>query len=594
MSQFDLKIGIGGAAGQGIASVGNILASIFARRGLNVLAYNAYQSLIRGGHTFLTIRTSDDPVPTHGDTLDILVCLNQDTLDRHLGIMGPGTFAVYDGDKIKPLDAPANVNMCALPVSTLSPNPINKRLGNTIATGAVLRLAGFSMDPLAEALQKQFARKGAEVVEENLAAAGAGYDFAGEHFQAMTHTIPAEKDGLAILNGNTALAMGAAAAGVNFYCAYPMSPATGVLHWMASHARKLGIMVRQVEDELGVINMAIGAAHAGSRAMCATSGGGFALMTEGLGLAGMMEIPVVVINVQRGGPSTGVPTKTEQGDLWQALGASQGEYPRVIVAPTDIADAFSTIPELFNIVDRLQCPAIVLSDLLISEGTGSVDPKVFKWDQEFDRGELITTPNGSAGNGAYKRYLITKSGVSPRALPGLEGYIHVAASDEQDEDGTLISDEFTNPHKRQAMVEKRMRKMDLAMTLIPAPRLDGPADAEVTLVGWGSTKGVLKEAVQQLAAAGTVANHLQVKWLVPLPGQTISDILNASKKVIIVENNFTGQFERYLRSETGFSPTGHIRKYDGEPFLPHHVTEGVQAILEGKSASYVPTHEYMV
>ena len=594
MSQFDLKIAIGGAAGQGIASVGNILARIFARRGLNVIAYNAYQSIIRGGHTYLTIRTSDDPVPTHGDTVDILVCLNQDTMDRHLGNLGPGSFVIYDGGKIKPLDVPAKVNLCALPVKDLATNPTNKMLSNTIAAGAVLYLAGFDIDPLVDSLTKQFSRKGPEVVEENLGSAQAGYDFAKEHFSPLAHKIPDARPGLPVVTGNDALAMGGAAAGVKFYCAYPMSPATGVLHWMAANGPDLGILVRQVEDEIGVITMAIGAAHTGVRALCATSGGGFALMTEGIGFAAMTETPVVVINVQRAGPSTGVPTKTEQADLWQMLGASQGDYPRIIVAPTDIADCFTTLPETFNVADRLQCPAMVLTDLLISEGTSTVDPSVFKWDQQIDRGELITTSNGSNGEGPYLRYKITDSGISPRAIPGLEGYIHVVASDEQDEDGILISDEFTNPHKRQAMVEKRGRKMAAAEAMIPAPELEGPTGAEVTLLGWGSTKGVIREAIALLAADGVTVNHLQIKWLVPLHGEEINDILIKSKQVFIVENNYSGQFARYLRSETGFTAAGHIRKYDGEPFQPHHVVDGVKELLKGKSTQYVPTHEIMV
>ena len=217
--------------------------------------------------------------------------------------------------------------------------------------------------------------------------------------------------------------MGGAAAGVKFYCAYPMSPSSGVLHWMARHARQLGIMVRQVEDEIGVINMAIGAAHTGCRAMCATSGGGFALMTEALGAAAMMEIPVVCINVQRAGPATGVPTKTEQGDLWQVLGAGQGDYPRIIVAPTTISDCFKTVPELFNLVDKFQCPGIILSDLLLSEGRSSVDPAELDFNVPIDRGEVIGL-NGATPplNGGYKRYEITDSGISPRALPGTLGF----------------------------------------------------------------------------------------------------------------------------------------------------------------------------
>ncbi|MBM4298971.1 MAG: 2-oxoacid:acceptor oxidoreductase subunit alpha, partial [Deltaproteobacteria bacterium] len=400
---------------------------------------------------------------------------------------------------------------------------------------------------------------------------------------------------LAFFEGNQALAMGGAAAGVRFYCAYPMSPSSGVLHWMARHAQQLGIMVRQVEDEIGVINMAIGAAHAGCRTMCATSGGGFALMTEGLGAAAMMEIPVVCINVQRAGPATGVPTKTEQGDLWQVLGAGQGDYPRIIVAPTTIPDCFKTVPELFNLVDRFQCPGIILSDLLLSEGRSSIDPAELDFNVPIERGEVIGL-NGATPplNGGYKRYEINQSGISPRALPGTLGFEHVVATDDHDEDGVLISDEFTNPHKRQAMHEKRMRKMASILPQIEAPKLWGAADGQVTLIGWGSTQGLIREAIAQLADGGIAANQLQIKWLVPLHSEAIMATLAKSKKTIIVENNYSGQFARYLRSETGFAADGHIRKYDGEPFMPHHIVDGVKKILAGTTKQYVPVHEIMV
>jgi 2-oxoglutarate ferredoxin oxidoreductase subunit alpha len=393
---------------------------------------------------------------------------------------------------------------------------------------------------------------------------------------------------------------------VRFYCAYPMSPSTGVLHWFARHGQQLGIMVRQVEDELGVINMAIGAAHTGARAMCATSGGGFALMTEALGAAAMMEVPVVCIDVQRAGPATGVPTKTEQGDLWQVLGAGQGDYPRLIVAPTTILDCFKTVPELFNLAERFQCPGIILSDLLISEGRSSVDPDDLSFDVPIDRGEIVGA-NGSnghangSGNGhtpdglaTYKRYEFTESGVSPRAFPGTEGYVHVVATDEHDDEGGLISDEYTNPHKRQAMHEKRMRKMDGILPRIEPPRLYGSPEADVTLLGWGSTEGVIREAIDQLAAQGVVANNLQIKWLVPLHADAIMEELGKSRRVIIVENNYSGQFARYLRSETSFVADGHIRKYDGEPFMPHHIVDGVKTILAKETTRYVPKHEILV
>ncbi|HKW27656.1 MAG TPA: transketolase C-terminal domain-containing protein, partial [Terriglobales bacterium] len=408
--------------------------------------------------------------------------------------------------------------------------------------------------------------------------------------------VPMTENRYAVLSGNTAMAMGGAAAGVKFYCAYPMSPSTGVLHWMAAHARKAGIMVRQVEDEIGVVNMAIGAAHAGVRSMCATSGGGFALMSEGLVMSAMMETPVVVIDCQRAGPSTGVPTKTEQGDLWQMLGAAFGDYPRVIGAPLDIEDCFKMIPEIFNVVDRFQCPGIVLCDLLLSEGRLSVDPKDLDFNTVIERGELITTADGNGfdGDGTYKRYRITESGISPRAVPGVPGHTHTAASDEHDEDGVLISDEFTNTTKRRAMMEKRMRKVAGIEAMVPPPTLRGPRDADVTLIGWGSTKGVIEEACELLSDQGISANQLQVRWLVPLHGDAIRDLLQEARHTIIVENNYSGQFARYLRSETSYVPNGYIRKYDGEPFMPHHIVEAVKEQLKGETKLSVPAHEIMV
>ena len=385
--------------------------------------------------------------------------------------------------------------------------------------------------------------------------------------------------------------MGGAAAGVKFYAAYPMSPSTGVLHWMAQHAHELGIMVRQVEDEIGVANMVIGAAHAGCRAMCATSGGGFALMTEAIGAAAMMEIPAVFINVMRAGPSTGVPTKTEQGDLWQVLGASQGDFERFIVAPKDVLDAYNTVPELFNLVDRAQCPGIIISDLLISEGTFNVDPDLVDFQPEIDRGALVVDPSP---NGNYLRYADTESGISPRVVPGYEGFVHVVTTDEHDEDGVIISDEFTHPHKRRRSVEKRARKFLGVAADVSPPTLEGPQDAEVTLVGWGSTYGVIREAIEMLSEQGVVANQFAIKWIVPFHSEVVEEVLSSAKRVLIVENSHSGQFARYLRSETGFSAHGHIRKYDGEPFMPHHVVEGVLELLESEAAIHVPYQEIIV
>ena len=590
--QFEFSLAIGGAAGQGIATPGSILARLFTRRGLWLNAYNAYQSIIRGGHIYLTIRLSDKRIYSHGDHLNMLVALNQDTMNRHVGLLGAGGTVIFDSDKIKPGEAAEGVQLCPMPVKELSNRSRNKVIQNTVALGVITYLLGLDFEVLETALTLQFARKGEAVVTENVTAARAGYDYAVANFQALPEALPTGEKPLALWTGNDALAMGGAAAGVRFYTAYPMSPATGILHWMARNARDLGIMVRQGEDEIAVANMAIGAAHVGARAMCATSGGGFALMTESVGSAAMMEIPLVFINVMRAGPSTGVPTKTEQGDLWQVLGASQGDFERLIVAPTDALDAFNSVPEIFNLCERHQCPGIVISDLLISEGTFSADPDEIDLHPEIDRGDVIT--NGAALNGEYLRYEDTESGVSPRALPGIPGYAHVVATDEHDQDGVLISDEFTNPHKRRRMVEKRARKIANVAEQIPAPELAGPADADVTLIGWGSTQGVIKEAIEQLAEKGVTANQLAVRWIVPFHSQAVVDAVNGAKRTIIVENSFSGQFYRYLRSETGLSVDGHIRKYDGEPFMPHHIVDGVLEQVAGKTNHYVPYQEIMV
>ena len=587
---YDFAMGIGGEAGQGIATPGDILARIFVRRGLHLNTYNAYQSIIRGGHIFLVVRVSDEELFSHGDSMDLLLCLNQDTMDRHLGLMGRGSRVVYNGDSIKPGDAQDGAHLCPLPVGELT-NSRNRLMQNTVAVGAIISLMGMDFSILEDSLRLRFARHGEAVVEENVRVARAGYDFAESNYEPFPNATPTGDTPLGVWSGNEALAMGGAAAGVKFYAAYPMSPSTGVLHWMAQNARNLGIMVRQVEDEIGVANMTIGAAHAGTRAMCATSGGGFALMTEAVGSAAMMEIPAVFIDVQRAGPSTGVPTKTEQGDLWQTLGASQGDFERFIVAPRDALDAFNTIPELFNLVDKAQCPGIVISDLLISEGRFSFNPSDVDMQPKIDRGDIIMEPSQVDG---YKRYANTESGISPRALPGLEGYVHVVATDEHDEDSVLISDEFTNPHKRRMMVEKRARKFAGIVKDVPPPAIEGPDDAEVTLIGWGSSYGVIREAIAQLAEKGVTANHLPIKWIVPFNGDAVVDIVSKCKRTIVVENNYSGQFFRYMRSETGLNVDGHIRKYDGEPFMPHHVVDGVLELMAGKTTCYVPYQEVMV
>ena len=299
-------------------------------------------------------------------------------------------------------------------------------------------------------------------------------------------------------------------------------------------------------------------------------------MTEAIGMAGMIETPVVIVNVQRGGPSTGIPTKTEQGDLNQVIGASQGDYPRVIIAPRDAVDCYETAVEAFNLAETFQLPVIIISDLLLGEHRSTIELDSISPNVPIERGEWVTEP---AEN--YKRYALTSSGISPRARPGRHRLIHVSATDDHDEQGALISDEHTNAAIRRKMHEKRMRKMDGVRARLKPPVLEGPDRAEVTLIGWGSTWSVIKEAAAALTNQGITANQLHFKYIHPFHEAESKEILAGCKRTIMIENNFSGQFARHLRAETGFKVDQVITRYDGEPFEPAYITRRVKALIEG-------------
>lgn len=577
----EVTVGIGGAAGDGIGATGDTLAKISTRLGLHIFAYNSYQSLIRGGHVWLRLRIAEEKVTNHGDHLNLLIALNQDTLDQHAAEVASGGGILYNGDRFQVIqdDLQSGVQLYPLPIRELTQAFGRQQVvQNTVAMGALCYLTGLDFGILENVLQEIFGRKGEQVVESNVGVARAGYQYAGDHYAALDQPWEFSGKRRMVVSGNEMFGLGAVAAGCKFYAAYPMAPSTAVLHWLARHAARCGMVVKQCEDEIAVLNMVVGAAHVGVRAMCATSGGGFSLMTEAVGLAGMTETPVVVIDVQRGGPSTGLPTKTEQADLNQLVGASQGDYPRAILAPADVVDCYYTVVEAFNLAEKYQCPVLIASDLLLSEHRESADPEAFRFDMPIERGELVT--NGVAA-GEYKRFALTASGISPRALPGTEGMAYVAASDEHDESGVLISDEYTNPEMRVLMMDKRMRKMAGLLQDCPPPQLYGAADAEVTLIGWGSTQGVIREAISCLAEEGIAANNLQIRYLVPFHEVEVRTILQASQRTLVVENNYSGQLARHIRAETGFTVDGKILKYDGEPFEPHHIVARVKEILHG-------------
>ncbi len=563
----EVVVRVAGSAGDGVASFGDTLSKLASRMGLGLCAYNSYQSVIRGGFVWLQMKISNDKVYTHGDNPNILVPLNQSEYYRHKDSVLPGGFIVYNSDKVKVDQERSDVNYVSLSLRELSPQHSKQAImQNILLLGAVVKIVGLDSELLKDVIRKSFGKKNEEVVNANIEVMEAGYNNTGISYD---FGIKRQDKKYYVITGNYAIAAGAAIGGCKFYAAYPMTPATSILHWFASNGAKYGIVVKQFEDEIAVVNAAIGAGFVGTRAMCATSGGGFSLMTEAIGSAAMTETPVVIVNSMRGGPSTGLPTKTEQGDLFQALGASQGDYPKAIIAPKDPVSAFYMSAEALNIAEKYQIPVILLVDFLLSNGYygipfEEIDPSKIK----IERGEIVTTLNGEK----YLRYKDTPTGVSPRVLPGTSGVCYVAATDEHDEDGVLISDVYTDEKKRKKMMEKRMRKMEYIVKDFGLPVVEGDDNPDITFVGWGSTYGVIKETSNILRKKGIKVNHVHVEYVYPVKKE-IAEILSKYKNVVIVENNYTSQYSKLLRMETGYSIEKKILKYDGEPFTPLYLFE---------------------
>ena len=582
----DVVVGIGGAAGDGIDKSAETLAKTSARSGLYAYGFNSYQSVIRGGHIWLRLRLAQSKIESAGDHTHALIALNQDSIERHAPEIESGGVILYNADKLK-LNIPIRDNVLTVPLPI---GKLTKPLGavapvmqNTVALGALIFLLGLDFESATTVLADTFGHKGQAIIDQNVGVARAGFAYAKENFVPLGYKWNFTGKRRPYITGNEALSIGAVAAGCRFYSAYPMTPASGILTWMAEHSERCGVVVKQMEDELAVANVAIGAGYAGVRSMCATSGGGFALMTEAIGMAGMIEAPVVFVEVQRGGPSTGIPTKTEQADLNQVYGASQGDFPRIIIAPSSVKDCFDTAVESFNLADKYQCPVIIVTDLLLSEHPETVEPEDFTADVPIDRGEMVTEWKESDGD--FKRYKFTKSGISPRTIPGTANTMYIAATDDHDEQGVLISDVFCNSAVRRKIAEKRMKKLDLALKDLPAPKIEGPAGADVTLIGWGATEGVIREAVKLLNASGVRTNQLHFKYLLPFHSAEATVILKGTKRTIGVEMNSTGQFMRLLRAETGHQPSETILKYDGEPFEPAQIAARVRDIIAGKPHS---------
>ena len=580
LPKSEVVVRTAGAAGDGIAATGETFAKVCSRSGLHVFAYNSYQSVIRGGFVWLQVRAGRTKVQSHGAGTDFLIALNSRELERHANDVVKGGGILYNKDKIKPKPGLIRDDITQYPLPVLditSKHGKNPILQNTVALGALVKILKIDFSVLSGVLSDTFGSRKKAALEANLAVSQAGYEYA-ETFETVDFALDLDYNTRRpVMTGNQALALGAVAAGCKFYAAYPMTPASSILHWLAATSTRTGILVKQAEDEIAVLNMAIGAAFAGVRSMVGTSGGGFSLMSEAIGLAGQTETPVVIISSQRGGPSTGLPTKTEQADLFQALGASQGDYPKIVLAPSTVEDCFSLIVEAFNLAEKFQVPVIVLSDLYLSEHMESLDG--IDLDFSIERGEFAKPDVGSTDSkNGFKRYAFTESGVSPRSFPGRAGTVFQASSDEHDDAANIISDVFTDEEMRTRMFQKRMRKMERILPELAPPRLEGKNAADLTLIGWGSTYGMIREAVSALGEEGMTLNHLHIKYMLPFHAKQVKEILESCRNTLTIESNYTGQLSRLIRMETGFDIKHQLLKYDGEPFYPGQIITKVREV----------------
>lgn len=557
----DCNMKIGGAAGQGVQTVSEVLSTVLARSGYYVFSVESYESRIRGGHTFTVIRAGNEQLYGVRRSLDLLVCLTEETYRRHAHEVRPGGMILgkvenhirEQGAHVFPIDFERE----ALQLG-------NRVFANTIATGAILALLGVPFQKAQEYLQEAFGKKGAEVVAKNEEALQRGRTIIQGFGSWEPLLPPGDPAPRYLLSGNEALGLGALLAGCTFYSAYPMTPSTGILNFLADRAQEYGLVVEQAEDEIAAINMAIGAAYAGARAMTGTSGGGFCLMCEGLGLAAMTETPIVVVDAQRPGPSTGLPTRTAQGDLLFVIHAAHDEFPRFVFAPRDPEDALNTVIRAFNLAEKYQVPAIILSDQYLADTKWSYESLTVR-----ERPTRPVLPKTIPE--PYKRYALSADGISPRLFPGGE-HLVVADSDEHDEFGHLTEDLSL----RKAMQEKRMKKLILMRKEVRPPFFVPGKDA--TLIGWGSTWGVLLEVRKALQKEGRDLGIVHFSDLYPLP-EGLREFLVRLPNPIVVEHNFSGQLATLLERETLLPLPRRICRYDGLPFLVEELAEKVKEVL---------------
>jgi 2-oxoglutarate ferredoxin oxidoreductase subunit alpha len=543
---MNYNILIGGAAGQGMNSLSNLLAKGLKRHGYKVFLNQVYMSRIRGGHNFFNIRFSDHNVTSYSNQLDLILALNQETIDLHSEKL-KGTGVV-----LSDMSYTSNKKIVILDSKGIAKTLNHPKGDNMVLLGALIKI--FKLDP---SIFLELINKTLKLPELNIEAFDKGYQTSVHHFE----TCSKKDDKDILINGNTSIGLGAIAAGMSVFSAYPMTPSTSIMNYLIKKQKTSAYYVEQAEDEIAAIHIALGAAAAGARAMTASSGGGLALMTEALGLVGITETPLVIVDVMRPGPATGLPTKTGQSDLSFLLTASQDEFPRMIIAVRDVEDAFYQTIRAFDLSEKYQIPVIILNDQFLADAYQTV-PK-FSFDHKINR----YLSNDEDIQGDYQRYQLTESGVSPRLLPGLSKHTVIADNHEHDGYGRISED----PINRTNMHLKRLKKLDLLTNDIQEPLYFGPNDSDTVLVGFGSVKGAIEEAVLNLNRKGHKVSGLIFGDVFPLPLEKLDSLKD--KRLINIEMNATGQFARLVRMESGITFKGSILKFDGLQISGEYIEE---------------------
>ncbi len=573
---MDYTIKICGEAGQGIQTIGGTLAKVFSRTGYYVFTHQDYESRIRGGHNFYQVRFSDRPVFASRDRIDILISLDLAGIRLHEGELSETGLVIYDSQSLRQVSEIKKLNHFDIPFEALAlKHGGNKIMANVVAVGSILGMLGMEVDILLNIIKDTFKKKGEDVIKANMDCVMAGYDYAVKNCPRCSFSVTSKEKPNLLINGVEAIGLGATGSGLKFYAAYPMTPSTGIMNFLSERSRKYSIVVEQAEDEIAAINMALGASFAGVRSMTGTSGGGFALMVEGLSLAGMTETPVVIALGQRPGPATGFPTRTEQGDLNFALYTAHGEFPRVIFAPGSPEQAIYLTNKAFDLSEKYQIPSIILFDQYLADS---------EWTYEgLDLNRLRFSDYRLRSRDLealkeYKRHAFTETGVTPLAVPRESKHIVVTDSDEHNEDGHIVEDAET----RIRMLDKRFfKKFPLIQKEIDPPLFYGESSPELVLVCWGSNYGVVMECVDNLLPLKKVAMlHFSEIWPFPLRDKfDYIKLLEDAKATVCIEQNATGQFERLIKTETGFVFDHHIHKYDGRPFTVESLLKRIREII---------------